>query len=137
MEYISLIFLCLFVCFFSFILFLIFFVFVANIQDALLFKKGKTRTYFCGVFSVISFNFIIVVNLFKLVKMCTYAYIGKKTKKLLLKPIFNKNCSIFSLIFPLYIYIYSFKCNFPIISLYIAYPEGKFVSLKYPHTYNF
>ena len=31
------------------------FIFLANIQDALFFKKGKTRECFCGVFSVVSF----------------------------------------------------------------------------------
>ena len=51
-------------------------VFLANIQDALFFKKRKTRTCFYGVFSVISFNFIYYFcKFFKLVKMCIDAYI--------------------------------------------------------------
>ena len=63
---------CLFVVvpFYSFYLFTYFLrksfccIFLVNIQDALLLKKGETRTCFCGVFSV-SCKFL------KLVKMYT------------------------------------------------------------------
>ena len=77
--YIYLIFLCLLLFFLiHFFFFFLSFcsIFLANIQDALFFKKRKTRTYFCGVFSVISFNSIYYFcKFFKLVKMCIDAYI--------------------------------------------------------------
>ena len=41
---------------------LIFFIFLVNIQDAF-FQEKKNKDMFCGVVSVVSFNFIIAVNL--------------------------------------------------------------------------
>ena len=38
------------------------FILLVNVQDVLFFEKGKISTCFYGVFSVISFNFIIAVN---------------------------------------------------------------------------
>ena len=44
-------------------------------------RKKKTRTCFCGVFSVISFNFVYCCKFVKLVKMCTCLYRKKRKKK--------------------------------------------------------
>ena len=44
-------------------------------------RKQKTRTCFCGVFSVISFNFIYCCKFVKLVKMYTCLYRKKRKKK--------------------------------------------------------
>ena len=65
---------------FSLILFFLkylFYLFSQYSRILVLEERKNKDMFYCDVVCAISFNFIIVVNFVKLVKMCTYTYIEK------------------------------------------------------------